>query len=59
MMLRRMLGEPAVKAPRDFGVFVTRENVQDHLAKLSRQLEQSGIPWKQGGAAAEHSASAD
>ncbi len=38
MMLGRMFGYPQVAVPADFGVLVTRRNVDDHLGKLSAQI---------------------
>jgi hypothetical protein len=38
MMLKRMFGYPPVAVPDDFGVFVTRQNIDAHLRNLSRQL---------------------
>lgn len=39
MMLKVMLGEPKVQVPPDFGIFVTRDNVADHLVRQCRELE--------------------
>ena len=44
MMLRKMFGYPVVPVPRDFGVLVTRANIEDHLRTLHRQLR--GAPLK-------------
>lgn len=41
MMLNRMTGRPAVPVPKDFGVLVTRRNVDAHLAALKGQLRPS------------------
>lgn len=38
MMLKRMFGYPPVAVPADFGVLVTRQNINAHLAVLRRQL---------------------
>ncbi len=39
MMLKRIFGEPDVEVPRDFGVLVTSENVEEHLEFLQRQRD--------------------
>lgn len=44
MMLKRIFGHPQVGVPRDFGVFVTRNNIEMHLLSLCRQLKKIDIP---------------
>lgn len=38
MMLNRMTGLPKVFVPKDFGALVTKQNVDEHLGRLMRQL---------------------
>lgn len=38
MMLKRMFGYPAVAVPADFGILVNRQNVDEHLKRLHRQV---------------------
>jgi hypothetical protein len=38
MMMKKMFGYPHVAAPSDFGVLVTRRNVDAHLGKLIAQI---------------------
>ncbi len=38
MMLKVMLGSPNVAVPRDFGFYVTRENVEEHLRSQCREV---------------------
>ncbi|HWR73343.1 MAG TPA: hypothetical protein VN604_09240 [Nitrospirota bacterium] len=42
MMLSRMFGQPDVDTPADFGILVSRKNIERHLAMMRRQL--SGTP---------------
>jgi hypothetical protein len=46
MMLRRMFGMPKVAVPADFGVLVTRRNVDEHIALLERQLRERELKLK-------------
>lgn len=39
MMLKVMLGAPDVSVPRDFGEYITRSNIEAHLADQCRQLQ--------------------
>ncbi len=39
MIVKRIFGNGDVNVPKDFGVLVTRENVNEHTAKQKRELE--------------------
>jgi len=41
MMLKRIFGYPPVVVPNDFGVLVTKQNVDEHLRRLHRQFSDS------------------
>ncbi|HME42589.1 MAG TPA: hypothetical protein VKF36_05835 [Syntrophorhabdales bacterium] len=47
MMLARMFNESSVKVPADFGVLVTKENIDQHLADLKTQVAGLGsaVRW--------------
>ncbi len=47
MLLARMLGDPNVTVPPDFGVLVTKENVDAHIAALRAQVAGLGpaVKW--------------
>jgi len=47
MILARMLHDTSVKVPADFGVLVTRENVDAHIAQLRAQVAGLGpaVKW--------------
>jgi hypothetical protein len=42
MIIARILSEESVRVPDDFGVLVTRDNVDRHLEEKKRRLDQTG-----------------
>ena len=47
LMLARMLNDSSLKVPADFGVLVTRGNIEQHLADLRNQVAGLGsaVKW--------------